>query len=245
MSLEKLLRNNYDTINDRVIIPIVIDYVEANETLERANQHHIKRLTKVARNILRTSTRVSDRFLLNTYKHLRRGIEISTEEKLTAHFEAYAGDFATFIFERTKLPQYGLRAYQHSIKAAGLIIESEPEYAASCFFRAGNAAHRMYEKLASYMWLERTYESYLQGAELASSNTLKAEYFERAKNAAKELATKTQNDDWFRKAAYCCEKFLQYAKEKGATQRLRRAAQTVFESGELDYYKYQSGEQGA
>ena len=241
MDLEQILRQNYESIKDKRIIGPVIKYIESHEILKGANASLIKKLTKVARNITR-ETDVSDKFILNTYKHLRQGIELSDEDKLTAHFEAYAGDFATFIFSRNKQPQYGLRAYQHSLKAANLVRASEPEYASACFFRAGDAARGMHAHVENNSWLERAFDAYLQGAELSSSNTSKAEYFERAKTIAKEMATLTQEDEWFRKTAYCCEKFLQYAKEKGTTRRVKRIAQEVHESGELNFYKYQSGE---
>ena len=167
--LNKLLNENYHHVRDSEIHLKIREFIRNNDSvLEGDDPFFIKRLTKVGRRFPHTffSKHELEQLIRFSFEGSQlisvRGYHNSIKNKVMAHFDSTAADFAGILYEKLKgNPQEKSErmhllnvAYDSNVRAAVSQEKEDPIYSSRCLAQAALSAERFYDETGDVYWLE-------------------------------------------------------------------------------------------
>jgi hypothetical protein len=159
ITFAKLLEANYNNIISEDVEFQLIKYIEATPSLERCDISFIKKITKVATNIIGSGKTSLDGLLERIYQYHEEGVELihksgeyhKQQSLITAsHLASHAGDVAERIYKKTEDNAWAEKWFESQVSASVMLdslkdlAEKEIEHSSICKSKAGGAARTMY-----------------------------------------------------------------------------------------------------
>ena len=171
MTLEDLLRRNYDRIVDPHCKPLIIGFVRVTESIALYSLSFAKRLTKVGTNLTKIALADMEDLVLERLfiynlegsSRIRQGETASFSSPeipvIRAHFEGHAASMAGLLYQRTYDVRWAEQHFLSSGTAGDLASSCAPPYAAQAYAFATQSAETLFKITREEKWARQAYAS--------------------------------------------------------------------------------------
>ena len=217
MELEALIRRNYDgLIEPEECREKVLEFIANTESVSDRDILFIKRFTKVAHHVHKSYPDSFNGLLERLYQFNMDGIILIHKGRvrghnkdnlssISSHLQAYAGDVARAIFEKTGDVSWAKREYDRYRLSAEESLEFDLKHSAHAYSFAADVAQAIFEKTGDVSWAEKWYDSRKLSAKISLNfNPKHSAYSDGfAGDAAKAIFEKTGDISWAKRWYDC------------------------------------------